>query len=173
MTTKALTRCYRFENVDFEPDLHLLVWRDNTETTLTVHESRLLEILCYSAGEVISPQSLYDKTFIQLESCEESGNNCDLNILLRSLSRKLECGNGDMAIPIEVISRYGFRVPLPEKTCRLVHDSDKQPKLSNQTTRKPYKRSVAEHIVKHSLMHKFSVLLLAAAGIGILIVSNL
>ncbi len=63
MTTKALTRCYRFELVDFEPDLRLLVWHDNTETPLTIHESRLLETLCYFAGEVISAQSLFDKTF--------------------------------------------------------------------------------------------------------------
>lgn len=172
MTTKALTRCYRFENVDFEPDLRLLVWQDNTETELTVHESRLLETLCYFAGEVISAQSLFDKTFTQVDPySHESNNHYDLNTLLISLTKKLEY-NGEMSIPIEVIPHFGFRVPLPDKTCRLVHTFDKQPRLPAESNQEPKLESATEHIVKYSLLHKISVLLLAAAGVAIVVVSN-
>ncbi|ELR67949.1 hypothetical protein C942_00257 [Photobacterium marinum] len=171
MTTKALTRCYRFEKVDFEPDLQLLVWRDNSETTLTVYESRLLETLCYFAGEVISYQSLYDKTFTVAESNADS-SHFDLNILLRSLTRKL-VNDGNMAIPIEAIGHYGFRVPLPEKTCRLVHNDEKQPKLpdphNNDTSFDPQKAQRT----KNNLIHKVFVVLLAAAGIATLVITNL
>lgn len=174
MTTKALTRCYRFENVDFEPDLRLLVWQDNTETELTVHESRLLETLCYFAGEVISAQSLFDKTFIQLDPYEDdNSNHFDLNTLLISLTKKLDI-NGVMSIPIEVIPHFGFRVPIPDKTCRLVHTFDKQPRLpAEPTPEEPRLESATEHIVKYSLLHKISVLLLAAAGVAIVVVSYL
>jgi len=172
MTTKALTRCYRFETVDFEPDLRLLVWQDNTETELTVHESRLLETLCYFAGEVICAQSLFDKTFTQLDPYDnENNNHFDLNTLLISLTQKLE-NNGSMSIPIEVIPNFGFRVPLPDKTCRLVHTFDKQPRLSVDSAPEQKLESATEHIVKYSLLHKISVLLLAAAGVAIVIVSN-
>ncbi len=172
MTTKALTRCYRFETVDFEPDLRLLVWQDNTETELTVHESRLLETLCYFAGEVICAQSLFDKTFTQLDPYDnENNNHFDLNTLLISLTKKLE-NNGSMSIPIEVIPNFGFRVPLPDKTCRLVHTFNKQPRLSVDSTPEQKLESATEHIVKYSLLHKISVLLLAAAGVAIVIVSN-
>jgi len=172
MTTKALTRCYRFETVDFEPDLRLLVWQDNTETELTVHESRLLETLCYFAGEVICAQSLFDKTFTQLDPYDnENNNHFDLNTLLISLTKKLE-NNGSMSIPIEVIPNFGFRVPLPDKTCRLVHTFDKQPRLSVDSAPEQKLESATEHIVKYSLLHKISVLLLAAAGVAIVIVSN-
>ncbi|RWX57198.1 helix-turn-helix domain-containing protein [Photobacterium chitinilyticum] len=172
MTTKALTRCYRFETVDFEPDLRLLVWQDNTETELTVHESRLLETLCYFAGEVICAQSLFDKTFTQLDPYDnENNNHFDLNTLLISLTQKLE-NNGSMSIPIEVIPNFGFRVPLPDKTCRLVHTFNKQPRLSVDSAPEQKLESATEHIVKYSLLHKISVLLLAAAGVAIVIVSN-
>ncbi|MCW8332009.1 hypothetical protein MD588_24760 [Photobacterium sp. SDRW27] len=173
MTAKILTRCYRFELVDFEPDLRLLVWHDNTETSLTVHESRLLETLCYFAGEVISVQSLFDKTFVQLDPYEDTNNNhFDLNTLLHSLTKKLDC-NGVMSIPIEVIPHFGFRVPLPEKACRLVHHTDKQPRLSAETEPETHVESATEHIVRYSLMHKISVVLLAAAGVAIFIFSFL
>lgn len=172
MTTKALTRCYRFEHVDFEPDLRLLVWKDNTETKLTLHESRLLETLCYFAGEVISAQSLFDKTFIQLDPYEdESHGHFDLNTLLLALSKKLE-HNGTMAIPIEVLPHFGFRVPMPNKTCRHIHTFDKQPRLTDEAKPAPKLESATEHIVKYSLMHKISVFLLAAAGVAIVFFSN-
>lgn len=172
MTTKAMTRCYRFQHVDFEPDLRLLVWPDETETALTVHETQLLEILCYFAGEVINLQALYDKAFIH----SGSNNNLnqppfDLNTILVSLSRKLE-HNGSMAIPIQVIPNYGFRVPLPEKTCRLVHTikENTQPESIAPPT-KP-ELSATENIVKNSLFHKISVLLLALAGVALFLLSE-
>ena len=97
MTTQSLTRCFRFPNVDFEPDVHLLVWRDKTETPLTLHESRLLEALCYCAGEVISHEHLHNKTFSQLDPYEDSGNHhYDLNTVLKPLMLKLD-QHGKMA----------------------------------------------------------------------------
>ncbi|MGF1702456.1 helix-turn-helix domain-containing protein [Photobacterium makurazakiensis] len=171
MTTKTLTRCYRFETVDFEPDLHLLVWKDSSETSLTVHESRLLEALCFSAGEVISAEPLYDKTFSQLDPYEDTNtNHYDLNTLFKSLNQKLE-RDGQTAIPIEVIAHYGFRVPLPEKSCRLVHES-KEIKQPTPPEDDEFVETATEHIVKHSLLHKISVFLLAAAGLAIILVSN-
>ncbi|MGF1689875.1 hypothetical protein [Photobacterium kagoshimensis] len=176
MTTKALTRCYRFPSVDFEPDLRVLVWQDGSETMLTVHESRLLEALCYSAGEVINPQALYDKTFIQLESYDENGHtNFDLNALLVSLNRKLNPQQDQPAITIEIVAHYGFRVPLPCKTCRLVH-AFKESKFTQFTNDKTDKskpsESATEHIVKHSMLHKISVFLLAAAGIALFFLAD-
>ncbi|PSW14749.1 winged helix family transcriptional regulator [Photobacterium sanctipauli] len=172
MTTKTLTRCYRFDTVDFEPDLHLLVWKDGTETPLTVHESRLLEAMCFCAGEVISAEPLYDKTFSQIDPYEDNNNHYDLNTLLKSLTQKLE-RNGQAAIPIEAVVHYGFRVPLPEKTCRLVHQTKTvQPVKPSPPEEDEFVESPTEHIVKHSLLHKISVFLLAAAGLAIVLVSN-
>ncbi|MGR5129934.1 hypothetical protein [Photobacterium swingsii] len=175
MTTKALTRCYRFPSVDFEPDLRMLVWQDGSETILTVHESRLLEALCYCAGEVINPQALYDKTFIQIEAYEENNHtHFDLNALLVSLNHKL-IYQGQPAIAIEIVATHGFRVPLPNKTCRLVH-TFKESKFTQFTNDKTGKNepseSAAEHIVKHSILHRISVLLLAAAGVALFFIAD-
>ena len=187
MTTQTLTRCYRFPTVDFEPDLRLLVWRENNsnalehtahpdpsrpDTSLTVHESRLLEVLCYCAGEVISPESLYDKTFVQLDPYEDCHtNHYDLNTIFKSLTRKLE-RHGMMAIPIEAVPHYGFRVPLPDKACRKIHQtsspsSDEPPAEPSEPDESP-----TEHIVKHSRLHKISVLLLALAGVAMIFASD-
>ncbi|MGF1878216.1 hypothetical protein L4D77_23335 [Photobacterium frigidiphilum] len=174
MTTKALTRCYRFHDVDFEPDLNLLVWRDETETRLTLHESRLLEVLCYFSGEVITSQTLFDKTFVQLgPDTENTHDQFDLNSLFISLNKKLTHNNA-MAIPIQVVPKYGFRVPLPEKTCRLFH-TFKEPKQdvapTSHTEETPI--STTEDIVKNSIFHKVSVLLIAIAGIVLYLASEL
>ncbi|MDO6708815.1 hypothetical protein [Photobacterium sp. 1_MG-2023] len=182
MATESLTRCYRFSRVDFEPDLRLLVWPDKSETALTLHETRLLEALCYFAGEVLSHQVLSDKTFFPQDSLSQV-QQIDLASVFNSLRRKLTV-NGVMAIPVEVLPRYGFRVPLPKETCRHIHRFQQPetlpaqvPEPLAQTSQKPRrpkpKVSATEHIVKHSLMHKLSVILLAAAGVAMVIVSNL
>ncbi|KXI23526.1 hypothetical protein [Photobacterium sanguinicancri] len=176
MTTKALTRCYRFPSVDFEPDLRILVWQDGSETLLTVHESRLLEALCYCAGEVVNPQALYSKTFIQLDSYEENNqSNFDLNALLVSLNHKLSYQD-QPAIAIEVVTNHGFRVPLPSKTCRLVHTFKQSgfTQFKNEAVEQEEdnQESATEHIVKHSMLHKISVLLLAAAGVALFFLAD-
>lgn len=174
MTTKALTRCYRFHDVDFEPDLNLLVWHDETETRLTLHESRLLEVLCYFSGEVITSQTLFDKTFVQLgPDTENTHDQFDLNSLFISLNKKLTHNNA-MAIPIQVVPKYGFRVPLPEKTCRLFHTFKEQ---KQDVTPIPHNEetpaSTTEDIVKNSIFHKVSVLLIAIAGVVLYLASEL
>lgn len=174
MTTQSLTRCFRFPNVDFEPDVHLLVWRDKTETPLTLHESRLLEALCYCAGEVISHEQLHNKTFSQLDPYEDSGNHhYDLNTVLKPLAAKLD-QHGKMAIDIEVVAPYGFRVPLPEKMCRLVHEPEKTeepetPPIQEQDDQEF--RSATEEIVKTSVVHKISVAVLALMALGVITAS--
>ncbi|MGF1723901.1 winged helix-turn-helix domain-containing protein [Photobacterium nomapromontoriensis] len=171
MTTKNLTRCYRFAAVDFEPDHRVLVWKDKSETPLTIHESRLLELLCYCAGQVISAESLYEKTFILLDPYEDgSHNHYDLNTVFKSLTRKLE-HNGKMAIPIEVVQHYGFRTPLPDKTCRLIHE-DKEKTTQLPPPQEEHIDTATEHIVKHSLVHKVSVFILALAGLMLIFASN-
>ncbi|MCQ1059996.1 hypothetical protein LRP52_32280 [Photobacterium sp. ZSDE20] len=177
MTTQSLTRCFRFPDVDFEPDVHLLVWRDKTQTTLTLHESRLLEALCYCAGEVISHEQLHNKTFSQLDPYEDgTGQHYDLNNILRPLTVKLNL-QGKMAIPIEVVPHYGFRVPLPEKTCRLVHEPEKaedkdQVTPPNQNEEEELS-SATEEIVKTSTVHKISVAILALMATGVITASFL
>ncbi|KLV03802.1 hypothetical protein ABT56_17670 [Photobacterium aquae] len=178
MTTKTLTRCFRFTHVDFVPDMRLLIWNDKTETPLTVHESRLLETLCLSAGEVINAEPLYHKTFTQIDPYEDDHNNqYDLNTLCHSLQQKLTRGN-KVVIPIDVIRHYGFRVPLPVKTCRIIHES----KTVNALPAKPVsptspsnstspKKSPAENIVNHSIMHKISVVILTIAGAAVIYAS--
>ncbi|GAB6262370.1 winged helix-turn-helix domain-containing protein [Photobacterium sp. R1] len=180
MATESLTRCYRFNRVDFEPDLRLLVWPDKSETALTLHESRLLETLCYFAGEVISHKVLSDKTFLPQDSLSQV-QQIDLASVFNSVRRKLTV-NGMMAIPIEVLPHYGFRVPLPKETCRHIHRFHQPTALPPKPPRHPPQNAVktsrpkvsaTEHIVRHSLMHKLSVILLAAAGVAMVIVSNM
>ncbi|MDX1304538.1 hypothetical protein [Photobacterium sp.] len=172
MTTKTMTRCYRFQHVDFEPDLCLLVWPDQTETQLTVHETQLLEVLCYFAGEVINLQALYDKAFLQTGSNSDLNQPpFDLNTILVSLSRKLE-RNNSMAIPIQVIPNYGFRVPLPDKTCRLVHTVKESTQSESNAPSAEPELSATEDIVKNSLFHKISVLLLALTGVALFLLSE-
>ncbi|PSU35191.1 winged helix-turn-helix domain-containing protein [Photobacterium lutimaris] len=177
MTTQSLTRCFRFPDVDFEPDVHLLVWRDKTETPLTLHESRLLEALCYCAGEVISHEQLHNKTFSHLDPYEDgTDQHYDLNNILKPLAAKLNL-QGKMAIPIEVVPHYGFRVPLPEKTCRLVHEPDETKgeeappsEIDNEDSEF---RSATEEIVKTSVIHKISVVILTLLAVGIITASFL
>ena len=103
MTTQTLLKCYSYDIIDFFPEKHLLIWKDHTQTLLTREESRLLEVLCLFAGEVIGADSLYRRTFTSLDAFEEtSDHNYDLNLLLVSLTGKLQC-NGIMAIPIHVV----------------------------------------------------------------------
>lgn len=178
MTTQSLTRCFRFPDVDFEPDVHVLVWRDKKETPLTLHESRLLEALCYCAGEVISHEQLHNKTFSQLDPYEDGADqHYDLNNILKPLAAKLIL-NEKMAIPIEVVPHYGFRVPLPEKTCRLVHEPEKvedQEQVTPPSSEQEEDefRSATEEIVKTSVVHKISVAILALLAAGVITASFL
>ncbi|KLV06848.1 hypothetical protein ABT57_18115 [Photobacterium ganghwense] len=174
MATRTLTRCYRFPDVDFEPDLRLLVWKDKSETSLTQHESRLLEVLCYCAGEVISAEPLYEKAFSQIDPYEDaSGQHYDINAIFHSLTDKLN-RDGKLAIPIEVLPHYGFRVPLPDKTCRTVHQNQLKPSLPapEEDVPPPYEETPTEKIVKYSVWHKISVAILTLAGVAMIVAST-
>ncbi|WP_239685919.1 hypothetical protein [Photobacterium swingsii] len=149
MTTKALTRCYRFPSVDFEPDLRMLVWQDGSETILTVHESRLLEALCYCAGEVINPQALYDKTFIQIEAYEENNHtHFDLNALLVSLNHKL-IYQGQPAIAIEIVATHAFvcRSPIKHADWYIHSKSLNSPSLQTIKQTKTSRQSQQQNIL--------------------------
>ncbi|WP_419240065.1 hypothetical protein [Photobacterium leiognathi] len=171
MATQTLLKCYSYEKLDFFPEKQLLLWRDDTRTLLTREESRLLEILCLFAGEVLNADSLYRKTFTSLDAFEEtSDHNYDINLLLVSLTGKLQC-NGEIAIPIHVVPHFGFRVPLPTKTSR------KQPFVLNPSspsktpaTNKPIHESAwFKAIVTDFIWLKVSILLSLAAIIGLLL----
>lgn len=109
MTTKVDTRCYRFPEVDFEPESRTLYWADDTMTVLSYEESRLLEMLCYYAGEVLSSRTLFkqvalpDSSFAQHQS------------VVTSLMAK-SYRNGKKCLPFEVVGEFGFRVSLPQQT---------------------------------------------------------
>ncbi|OAN17943.1 hypothetical protein A3K86_03225 [Photobacterium jeanii] len=175
MTTKALTRCYRFPDVDFEPDLRTLVWKDGSESLLTVHESRLLEALCYYAGEVVCTTALYNKTFIQIDSGDSQHNShFDLHGLVFSLNEKLIYQN-HAAIEIESLSGYGYRVPLPNKTCRLIHNF-KQPKATplKQLKAQPLSNNVGpEPKDSLSILGKVVIVIIAGAGAALYLLTDI
>ncbi|MBP2699924.1 hypothetical protein [Photobacterium lucens] len=171
MATQTLLKCYSYEKLDFFPEKHLLLWRDDTRTLLTREESRLLEILCLFAGEVINADSLYRKTFTSLDAFEEtSDHSYDINLLMVSLTGKLQC-NGEMAIPIHVVPHFGFRVPLPTKTSRKqsVVLNPSSPKISPPPNTHTYEYSWFKTIVTDFIWLKVSILLSLAAVIGLLL----
>ncbi|SIN84139.1 hypothetical protein [Salinivibrio sp. ES.052] len=122
MTTKVNTRCYRFPEVDFEPESRTLYWVDQAITVLSYEESRMLEMLCYYAGEVLSSRTLFkqvalpDSSFAQHQS------------VVTSLMAK-SYRNGKKCLPFEVVGEFGFRVSLPQQTFaeRPVAKSEGQP----------------------------------------------
>ncbi|MCC4798926.1 hypothetical protein [Enterovibrio norvegicus] len=109
MVTKVNSRCYRFPEVDFEPESRSLYWRDSAVTTLTYEECRLLEMLCYHAGEVISARVLYTAT-----SLPDSSFSQHQNTLCSLLSKSYH--QGHKVLPLDVVGDYGYRISLPQKT---------------------------------------------------------
>ncbi len=169
MTTQTLLKCYSYDNIDFFPEKHLLIWKDHTQTLLTREESRLLEVLCLFAGEVIGADSLYRKTFTSLDAFEEtSDHNYDLNLLLVSLTGKLQC-NGVMAIPIHVVPHYGFRVPLPTKTSRRLPFTTRPCPNATPSKKKPllFNKAWFQYVVIDFIWLKVTILLTLAALIGL------
>ena len=131
MSTQTLTRCYRYSLVDFEPDLNLLVWHDHSETLLTQCESNLLDLLCHHAGQVLSFDVLGSVLITKFEPYEDKSlQPANLYDLLTSLRQKLH-HHHQSAIPIESIQPFGFRVPLPNTTCRQFHRSSDAPVTHN------------------------------------------
>ncbi|MDD1794729.1 hypothetical protein L4D06_07225 [Enterovibrio makurazakiensis] len=109
MVTKVNSRCYRFSDVDFEPESRSLYWQDSSVTTLTYEECRLLEMLCYHAGEVLSARVLYAST--SLPDSSFSQHQSSLCSLLSKSYRQ-----GEKALPLDVVGDHGYRVSLPQKT---------------------------------------------------------
>lgn len=120
MVTKVNSRCYRFVGVDFEPQSRTLFWRDLAVTTLSYEESRLLEMLCYHAGQVLSGQVLYTSTSLPDTTFTQHQNNlCSL------LSKSYR--DGQKILPIHVIGDYGYRIDLPQKTYQRATESFPEP----------------------------------------------
>ncbi|WP_241827359.1 hypothetical protein [Salinivibrio sp. MA607] len=125
MTTKVNTRCYRFPEVDFEPESRTLYWTDQAITVLSYEESRMLEMLCYYAGEVLSSRTLFkqvalpDSSFAQHQS------------VVTSLMAK-SYRNGKKCFPFDVVGEFGFRVALPQQTFaqRPTTPAENQPDLT-------------------------------------------
>ncbi|OOF02036.1 hypothetical protein BZG80_13700 [Salinivibrio sp. MA440] len=125
MTTKVNTRCYRFPEVDFEPESRTLYWTDQAITVLSYEESRMLEMLCYYAGEVLSSRTLFkqvalpDSSFAQHQS------------VVTSLMAK-SYRNGKKCLPFDVVGEFGFRVALPQQTFaqRPTTPAENQPDLT-------------------------------------------
>ncbi|CZF78541.1 hypothetical protein GCE9029_00905 [Grimontia celer] len=109
MVTKVNSRCYRFSDVDFEPESRSLYWRDRTVTTLTYEECRLLEMLCYHAGEVLSARVLYTATSLPDSSFSQHQNS--ICALLAKSYRQ-----GEKVLPLDVVGDHGYRIALPQKT---------------------------------------------------------
>nr|WP_251875344.1 hypothetical protein [Grimontia kaedaensis] len=109
MVTKVNSRCYRFLDVDFEPESRSLYWRDSTVTTLTYEECRLLEMLCYHAGEVLSARVLYTATSLPDSSFSQHQNS--ICALLAKSYRQ-----GQKVLPLDVVGDHGYRIALPQKT---------------------------------------------------------
>ncbi|OEE58105.1 hypothetical protein A1OQ_01840 [Enterovibrio norvegicus FF-162] len=109
MVTKVNSRCYRFSNVDFEPESRSLFWQDSTVSTLTYEECRLLEMLCYHAGEVLSARILYASTSLPDSSFSQHQNSL-CSLLAKSYR------HGEKILPLEVVGDHGYRVALPQKT---------------------------------------------------------
>ncbi|WP_325892910.1 hypothetical protein [Grimontia sp. NTOU-MAR1] len=125
MVTKVNSRCYRFSDVDFEPESRSLRWRDSTVTTLTFEECRLLEMLCYHAGEVLSARVLYaatslpDSTFTQYQ-------NSICSLLAKSYRQ------GDKVLPLDVVGDHGYRIALPQKTYQKQEELPPDPSLPDE-----------------------------------------
>ncbi|SKA57445.1 hypothetical protein SAMN02745132_02763 [Enterovibrio nigricans DSM 22720] len=109
MVTKVNSRCYRFSDVDFEPESRTLYWRDCSVTTLTYEECRLLEMLCYHAGQVLSARVLYTSTSLPDTTFTQHQNS--LCALLAKSYRQ-----GEKVLPLDVVGDHGYRVALPQKT---------------------------------------------------------
>ncbi|EEY70757.1 hypothetical protein O1O06_15375 [Grimontia hollisae] len=109
MVTKVNSRCYRFSEVDFEPESRSLYWRDSSVTTLTYEECRLLEMLCYHAGEVLSARVLYTATSLPDSSFSQHQNS--ICSLLAKAYRQ-----GEKVLPLDVVGDHGYRIALPQKT---------------------------------------------------------
>ncbi|WP_407332987.1 hypothetical protein [Enterovibrio sp. 27052020O] len=109
MVTKVNSRCYRFSDVDFEPESRSLYWQDRTVSMLTYEECRLLEMLCYHAGEVLSARVLYASTSLPDSSFSQHQNSL-CSLLAKSYR------HGEKVLPLDVVGDHGYRVALPQKT---------------------------------------------------------
>nr|WP_232313085.1 hypothetical protein [Enterovibrio coralii] len=120
MVTKVNSRCYRFSDVDFEPESRTLYWRDCSVTTLTYEECRLLEMLCYHAGEVLSARVLYTSTSLPDTTFTQHQNSL-CSLLAKSYRQ------GEKVLPLDVVGDYGYRVDLPQKTYQREVESVPEP----------------------------------------------
>lgn len=120
MVTKVNSRCYRFSHVDFEPESRSLYWSDSSVTTLTYEECRLLEMLCYHAGEVLSARTLYTSTSLPDSSFTQHQNS--ICSLLSKCYRQ-----GEKALPLDIVGDHGYRVALPQKTYQRREESYPNP----------------------------------------------
>ncbi|WP_116644948.1 hypothetical protein [Salinivibrio sp. HTSP] len=156
MTTKVDTRCYRFPEVDFEPESRTLYWIDDTMTVLSYEESRLLEMLCYYAGEVLSSRTLFkqvalpDSSFAQHQS------------VVTSLMAK-SYRNGKKCLPFEVVGEFGFRVSLPQQT--LAKRPGRATNTASQTPPASLTHSATIEASSFSIAKPLTILVTAAAVI--------
>ncbi|WBA07608.1 hypothetical protein [Salinivibrio kushneri] len=156
MTTKVDTRCYRFPEVDFEPESRTLYWSDDTMTVLSYEESRLLEMLCYYAGEVLSSRTLFkqvalpDSSFAQHQS------------VVTSLMAK-SYRNGKKCLPFEVVGEFGFRVSLPQQT--LAKRPGRAANATSQTPPASLTHSATIEESSFSIAKPLTILVTAAAVI--------
>lgn len=109
MTTKVTSRCYRYQNVDFEPESRSLYWSDGGTTLLSYEESRILEMLCHYAGEVLASNTLFKNVALPDTSYSQHQN-----VLTDLISKSFR--NGEKWLPIDVVGEHGYRVALPQQT---------------------------------------------------------
>lgn len=114
MATKISNQCYRFPYVDFEPESRKLLWKDQSVTILTHEESKILELLCHHAGEVLSSHALYRATILSPSNIAEEHNH--LGGLLAKAYKK-----GKKRLPITSAGEFGFRIDIPKKTFQKTH----------------------------------------------------
>ena len=119
MHTKIYNKFYRFNDVDFEPVNRTLFWQNNATTALSDAESRLLEILCHHAGQVISSQSLYVATLSPDLTYEK--HKCNLSSLLKKAQQ-----GGEGILPLSFIEKHGYRMALPKKTDQREHNAPRK-----------------------------------------------
>ncbi|MDD1782820.1 hypothetical protein LRP49_16730 [Enterovibrio sp. ZSDZ35] len=125
MVTKVNSRCYRFSDVDFEPESRTLYWRDCSVTTLTYEECRLLEMLCYHAGQVLSARVLYTSTSLPDTTFTQHQNSL-CSLLAKSYRQ------GEKVLPLDVVGDHGYRVDLPQKTYQREIESVPEPSEPDQ-----------------------------------------